>query len=226
MGREDWYRRTTWTPEDQADFFRRLGRTRSDSYKAQRCRVQALCLEKTGDPERILAAVGLLRLVLKHWPDPQFELAGVHWGLAGCLEKLGRTEEALESLRNSIAAQREFPNMTTSAFLDFGWLVIRQNRTDLFEESIALLREFGLVDLDQGPPTEQYRYAAVCAVVADHTGQMDLARQWARLAVGAAKVATKNSWRYPGWIAPSIPPDAGIHDRLEVLAGDPVSPSE
>lgn len=221
MGREDWYRRETWTPEDQIDFFRRLGRTRSDSSKAARCRIQALCLEKTGDPDRILAAIGLLRLVLKHWPDQQFEMAGVHWGLAGCFEKLGRVEEALESIRDSLAAQRAFPTVRNSAYLDFGWLVIRRNRPELFEESIALLRELGPADVDQGPPTERYRYATICAIVADRTGQPELAGPWARRAMDAADAAIANLWQHPRWITSPFPPDAGIHERLQALAEDP-----
>ncbi|MBN8247069.1 MAG: hypothetical protein J0L84_06455 [Verrucomicrobia bacterium] len=220
MGRENWYRRETWTPEDQLDFFRRLDRTRSESSKAGRCRVQALSLEKTGDPERILAAVGLLRLVLKNWPDQQFEMAGVHWGLAGCFEKLGRIHESLGSLRDSLAAQRAFPNVRNPAFLDFGWLAIRSNRPELFEESIALLEEFGPADVDHGPPTERYCYAAICAIVADRTGQSELAGPWARRAMDAASAAIGNLWRHPTWITSPFPPDAGIHERLQVLAVD------
>ncbi len=42
----EWFRRTTWTKEDQEDFFGHLGRSRTQA--PQYVRIQALYLEKTG----------------------------------------------------------------------------------------------------------------------------------------------------------------------------------
>lgn len=48
MGRDDWYRRTTWTSEDAEAFFDRLNRSRGLESKAQYVRIQALDLEEAG----------------------------------------------------------------------------------------------------------------------------------------------------------------------------------
>jgi len=219
MGREDWYRRETWTPEDQAEFFLRLNRGRKAYYKASHCRVQAVYLEKTGDPPRIEAAVGLLRLVLSNWPDQTTELASVHWQLGTCFAKLGRLDEAFASLRDSVAARRLEPLFCNPAFLDFGWLAVTHRRSDLYAEAIALLQEFGPRDgRDSTFPRETYRHAAVCALIADETGQAALAGDWARCALEAAGQRVSGSWKHPEWGVLQEPPDWQVHERLRTLA--------
>jgi hypothetical protein len=44
----DWYRKTTWSEADQADFFARFKRSRTPYNKAQYLRIQANYLEGVG----------------------------------------------------------------------------------------------------------------------------------------------------------------------------------
>jgi hypothetical protein len=72
---ESWYRRRTWTDEDRAGFFARLRRSRSGFHKAQYCRIQAYELQQAGNYH---AALELLDLLMKEWPDDAQKAAVFH----------------------------------------------------------------------------------------------------------------------------------------------------
>ena len=46
MSKDDWFRRTTWSDEDERAFFARLVRSRGIFRKAQYLRIQAVTLRK------------------------------------------------------------------------------------------------------------------------------------------------------------------------------------
>jgi hypothetical protein len=48
MSKTEWFRRTTWTPEDEASFRARLKRSRGSFHKAQYLRIQAEHLQEVG----------------------------------------------------------------------------------------------------------------------------------------------------------------------------------
>jgi hypothetical protein len=56
----DWFRKTSWSETDQADFFARLKRSRGASNKAQYLRIQASHLEGVGSPGLLRASLTLL----------------------------------------------------------------------------------------------------------------------------------------------------------------------
>src|ERR1700722_5779262 len=60
VGREDWYRRTTWSNDDREQFFARLERSREAFHKSQYLRIQAYCLQLAGLYEDALQLLNLL----------------------------------------------------------------------------------------------------------------------------------------------------------------------
>src|SRR2546421_136048 len=66
MGRHDWYRNETWTPEVQAAFRERFDRSRGSFHKAQYLRIQAFYLAKAREHR---AALELLNELLEKHPD-------------------------------------------------------------------------------------------------------------------------------------------------------------
>src|SRR5262245_48893836 len=108
MAETDWFRRATWTDEDQADFIAHLRRCRSSANKAQYLRIQALHLQETGAKPLIMAALGLLEQLVRECPE-RTELASVYLQQGECRMALGKGDDAIESLRQSLEFQRGFP---------------------------------------------------------------------------------------------------------------------
>jgi tetratricopeptide (TPR) repeat protein len=191
LAKIEWFRRTTWTPEDQAAFFQRLERSRTPFHKAQYLRIQAYHLAEVGTALLIEGALALLDRLLTEFPEPS-QLASAYEQRARCLADLGRHEDAFVALEASFAAQRAYPNLETGAYLDFGELAIGLQRTDLYDRAGALLDEFGGREV---LPDSIYRHAVIRAFVAAHRGDRAAAREHARRAIGAAG-RTESPFRY------------------------------
>ena len=202
----DWYRKTTWTPEDERDFRERLKRSRR---RGEHLRLQAFELLTHGLPE---PALRLLDELLVREPDSLF-LTLIHESRAHALIDLGDTEAALHSFRLALAAQRERPNVMSYAALGFAELVLALRRSDLFAEALATLDELH----DRGPfPAIHYRESAVRALIADDQGDVAAARRHARAALDAAATAKAPFTRHPSiGLVKAVDPQA--HARLQSL---------
>jgi hypothetical protein len=71
---EDWYRKTSWTTQDQADFFARLKRARTLG-RAQYLRVQTLTLYRVGDKSLLPLVIAPARKCLTDYPEARMEKA-------------------------------------------------------------------------------------------------------------------------------------------------------
>jgi tetratricopeptide (TPR) repeat protein len=215
MGREDWYRKKTWTPQDREDFWMRLKRSRSAFNKAQYTRIQSVELLATKKPELVEPALELLDTVLRDWPDETSQLASTHQHRAECLVLLGRADEAVAEYRKVFEQQRRIPSWRTGAHLDFAWLVARKNIVELYDEALSALREFGGNEMF---PFQIYIAAAAYALIADQRGDAEGARSWAMVALGEA-AKTHTGFRYhPTLGLVDKPPDEEVHLRLKHLA--------
>ena len=65
MGREDWYRLTSWSESDQEAFFARLNRSRTLYHKSQYARIQAGHLKEAG---YVKESLELLQRLYEEWP--------------------------------------------------------------------------------------------------------------------------------------------------------------
>jgi len=182
LGKVEWYRRSTWTAEDRADFHARLKRSRGTFHKAQYLRLQALALQEVGTEPLLLAALGLLDHLEREYPEPS-QLAAACHQRAECLADLGRYSEALAAYQASFEAQRQAPHFKTEAYLDFGELVLGLKRQDLYPQAVALLNEFGGDELF---PASQYRHATIRALTYEAVGDRRRAREHAERALAAA----------------------------------------
>ncbi len=214
MGREDWYRRTTWTAEDEQVFFARLGRSRSAGHKAQYLRIQAHYLRGTGEPALVAAALKLLNLAVETYPDAR-EAGAVYHERGLCLVAQGRIAEALDALRASLKAERGFPNIKTEAYLDFGWLIVKDQRVAEYPEAAAVLEEFGGRELF---PASHYRHHAIRALLAEAAGDREAAAAHARRALDWASRQESGAPYHPTLgLVRSLDPQ--VHGRLVALGG-------
>jgi tetratricopeptide (TPR) repeat protein len=177
--RDDWCRRSTWTDDDRQEFDARLKRRRGP--KAQYLCIQASYLAKAG---LHTAAIELLDRLLTEFPE-RIELATAHLHKAEIFSALGENELAITEYRAALQAERDFPNVRTNAWLDFGWFVVEKQLSGLYGEVLEVFEEFR----DRSEltfPALEYRYWAVRAIIADSRGDRMGARDFAEQALAQA----------------------------------------
>jgi len=187
---DSWFRRKTWTQEDEAAFFSRLRRSRTAFHKAQYCRIQACELQMVGEYR---AALGLLELVMREWPEAA-QRAAVYHQKAECLEKLGQEAAAIEAYRAAFDAQRKQPTYKTAAHLDFGWLVATRPYPALYDEALRILEEF---ETPSPFPVEEFRSAAIQAFIWNGKGDRERSRRHAEAALAAMRRTHSGFARHP-----------------------------
>jgi tetratricopeptide (TPR) repeat protein len=192
MSQTEWFRRSTWGEADREDFNARLKRSRGAGNKAQYLRIQAGHLAEAGNHA---AAIELLDRLLSEFPH-RIELALAHSQRAASLANLGQCEAAIQEYRVALQTERDFPNVRTKAWLDFGWLVVERQLTDYYDEVSQVLGEFREEGGLRFPATE-YRYAAIQALLADYRGNKARAREFAQQALAEAAKEHSGFRRHP-----------------------------
>jgi tetratricopeptide (TPR) repeat protein len=189
----DWFRKTTWSEADQADFFARLKRSRGDGMKAQFLRIQAYHLEETQSLELVRVAVTLLDKMLIEFPQASpSELPSAYNQKATCLAALGKNGEAIDCYRLALDAERK-TKCRTRAWLDFGRFICERMLFELFDEAVAILDEFKLNGLLF--PIDTYEFSGIHAIIAARKRDIAKAKQFAAAALKAA-AETKSGLRY------------------------------
>jgi tetratricopeptide (TPR) repeat protein len=183
MVKDDWFRRTSWTKEDQDEFFARNARARSADAKEQNARIQAGTLFSTGKPGLIEAALALLERAISDFPETIGHAAALE--LAGsCCEALSRTDEALDYYRAAIERERAYPNVQTNACFHFARMAVEHGRDDLYDEALAGMEAYGPPVF----PLQNYWREGLLAVRAKRDGAPQKAGEHARAALDVAEV--------------------------------------
>lgn len=213
MGRDDWYRRTTWTADDRKAFHERLGRSRGAFHKAQYARIQASYLESAGLHDE---ALELLELILDEFPEKS-ELAMTFLQVAHCRAAKGEIPQAIEAYRASLQAERDLPSSLTQVWIEFPWFVVTSQMTRLYAEAREFLawgREHaGSLEF----PVDRYRRCAVEAFMADEADDPASAQASARAALEAAR-AKDSGLRYHPTVGLVKKQEAAVRRRLKRLA--------
>jgi tetratricopeptide (TPR) repeat protein len=213
MTATEWFRRSTWTDQDRAEFDARLKRARGAASKAQYLRIQAVHLAQA---ELHAAAIELLDRMFAEFPE-RIELAQAHLQKAESLAALGKPDAAIAEFRAALQAQRQLPNVRTQAWLDFGWfVVVERQQTDLFDEVATVLDEFRTVP-SLSFPVEEYRYCTIRSLLAESRGDQPLAREFATRALAQA-TRDHSEFRYHPKLGLVGTQPAEIERRLKRLA--------
>jgi len=181
-GKSDWYRRTTWTPKDAAEFERRLSRARTQ--RSQYLRIQSLTLAEQGDPKLADVAIELARRSLAEDPDSVFT-AELHLTIAQAYATKGDMASAVKAYREAMQAEKKKGQIRCMAYLQFAWFAATRELTELYEEALDALNAMQPEDLVF--PITQYMYFGTLAIICDHWGDSKYARRMARNAMNAAK---------------------------------------
>jgi tetratricopeptide (TPR) repeat protein len=195
MTRRDWFRSTDWDEKTKEAFFERLSRSRSSSAKAQYLRVQAGHLQETNNKRLARAALELLDLMLAQFPEP-LQVAQGQLQRAQCLASFGDFDAAVSAYRAAVEAERNFPNVRTQAWLEFGWFAVERRREQLYPEVLALLDQ--LLPSRRLPfPVDVFRFHGIRALIAADLGRQHEVPGEAQLAMAAAARPTSGLPHHP-----------------------------
>jgi tetratricopeptide (TPR) repeat protein len=205
LGRDDWFRNTSWNPETEAAFMARLRRARD---KSQYLRIQASYLTGTA-PE------AALRLLAHYFQlGEHFDQAQAHVERARAYITLGNLDAALNSYEAALERERAHPRLQTRAHLDFPLLIVMRRLSELYSRAMEIL------DATQSRlmfPIDRYLAHGVRALILDEWGKRDEARNYAALALAAAS-ETESGLRYHQdvGLVPAINDDLAC--RLKAIA--------
>jgi len=188
----DWYRRKTWNIKDEEEYFAKLGRARKDS-RAQYLRVQAIELIETKDKNLLSVAETLLNKILTDYPDNRIEKSQTFNSIGEIYKLREDYEKALEYFQKSLDFEKEFPNVISTAYLNFSETVIRAEKTELYDVVENLL--MGVINRDTLKlPVQNYIMYSVMSVISEFKGDIEQANKYADLAEKNASTQTNTLW--------------------------------
>lgn len=183
MGRDDWYRNTTWNAEIEAEFDQKLRRARE---KFQYLRIQALYLTENY-PEVAL------RLLEQYFSlGENVDMAQAYLQRAQALSVLNDFDGAFASYEAALEQERCRPNSKTQAYLDFPCLVLETKRESLYSRALEVLNTHSERPMF---PIDRFRAHGARALLVHHFDRKDEARAEAELAMAAAQ-ETESGFRH------------------------------
>jgi len=187
----DWFRKKSWSDQDEEEFFRKLDRARCTS-RAQYLKIQGIVLLQAKDDALLDVAERLLKLVLADYPDDMFQRSSTLHTLGEIEVRRERFEKATEYFELALEAERKFPQVTTQAFLDFAELVVKQRIVDKCDAVETLINERASSVLF---PIQKYKAYSILSIINSFRGRTDQADRFAKLANEYANAET-SGFRY------------------------------
>jgi tetratricopeptide (TPR) repeat protein len=213
MGKQDWFRSTTWTPEVQTQFFTRLKRSKSNYHRAQYIRIQAHTLQYDASPPHYEDALELLDYLINKNPEPS-ELAMAYLQRAQCLENTGHIDDATQAFLSSLSAEKAYPNVKTNAPIEFAMFVLHHNLKQHYDTTLSSLEGIEVQNLF---PISQYQFNLAHAILLAEKGKADIARLYAQKALAAAQ-QTYSGFRFHPTLGLVEKIDSQLHSRLQEIA--------
>lgn len=182
----DWYRRKSWTENDEAEFFTKLNRARKDG-RAQYLKIQAIELISTEKKELLKVAEILLNKMLTEYPEDDFNKSSALHNLGKIYKQNGDEIKAIQYYKKAIDFEKIYPNVQTLAYLDFSELIVKTKATSEYNEVEKILME-------KQPkivfPVEKYKVNSILSIINKYNNKVDKAELYAKLAEESATVET------------------------------------
>jgi hypothetical protein len=211
--RDDWYRSSAWSNDDRSDFEERLKRASPHS-RPQYLRIKAIALRKHGGPVQRAAARELNERVLREHPGAVVDATIAREELARLAEEDGLTDEAIEHWR-AAASPPAKGVPTGDAYLRLPELLIQSDDPERWKEAASVIALI-TPERDLLFSSQRFRYAVVCARLADRNRDRDSAARFAEAALAEADRTQPDLRRHRdlGW----ADADAATVGEMERLA--------
>jgi tetratricopeptide (TPR) repeat protein len=204
VGRDDWFRNTSWNREIEDAFYKKLARAKD---KYQYLRIQASLLG-SGYPEVAL------RLLDEYFAlGDHLDAAQAHVQRAAAYLCLNQTDSAVLAYEAALAREVIFPNLRTRACLELPFLVATRRLSQYYERAIALL-EANKDDLVF--PADRFTWNCALALIRSEQGDRQGAREAAGRALGASS-EMRSGLRYHPTVGLVGSIDASLRRRLKHL---------
>ncbi|WP_338840749.1 hypothetical protein [Flavobacterium ginsenosidimutans] len=182
----DWYRKKSWTKEDEEHFFAKLSRARKDG-RAQYLKIQAIELVETKEPKLLNVAKELLEKILDEYPNDNFNKSSVYNTLGDIFLLENTTEKAIEYYKKSIDFEKVYPNVKTDSYLIYSELIIKNQLSHEYL-SVEKLLEETISDLLF--PIDKYKVFSILAILNYYNSKKEIAKEYAELANENAQAET------------------------------------
>ena len=139
--KQDWFRKKTWTEEDQKDFFTKLNRARQSS-KCQYLYLQACALAYTVATAEAAIAVAEMGLAVADHEIQKVDIYGVQ---AVAFANLGKIPETLNAYKSLFEIQKT-KGCQGDYHIHFAKFLLRHHLTSHYGEGIDAIVDFGLKD--------------------------------------------------------------------------------
>jgi hypothetical protein len=199
MGREDWYRRTSWAEAERGFFEEKLRRARRAS-RAGYLRVQGTLLTESSDESVRAAGRELLfRAIEDHADDNPLEGNWARANLARALAREGLLEDAERWYRECAHHQEAGGyGLNTDCHLGLAEVLLRRASAD----ATAVEQAAAALDMasELNPPlfhADAWRFSAALARLAAARGDAERAREWATRALEVADIDEPQVPRHP-----------------------------
>ena len=213
MTTQEWFRRQTWSAEDEAEFEKKLAR--AGSQRSQYLHIQALTLAETEDPALADPAIALANRQLQEDPDGIFR-GQVLCTIARASAIKGDVTGAVDTYRQAVKAEGE-PGVRCCAYLQMAWFVVSRELAEFYQEVLSTM-EGSMRDGDLMFPAAQYKYFGALALISKAFGDAENASRMARNALEAAMNRRSPFDRQPG-VGLVGNTSTAVHRRIEELAG-------
>ena len=182
MGRDDWYRNTTWDSAVAEAFEAKFRRARD---KAQYLRIQAHTLAST-HPNVTLQLLDRYFALGEH-----FDMAQAYVDRANAYLELGDIEAAFSAYEAALVRERVFPRLITNARTDYPYLVALLRAEHRYPSALAIIHAF---PQPSEFPAHRFKLHAAAAMILADTDRAASCRH-AREAIDAA-AETHSGFRY------------------------------
>ncbi|MDU1903312.1 MAG: hypothetical protein E6772_00905 [Dysgonomonas sp.] len=187
----DWYRKKTWTKEDEEYFYQKLKRAREYG-RPQYLRIQAITLIDTHENDLLDVAEILLNKILEDYPENKLERSSAFHSLGDIYKLHEDYATAINYYKEAIDFEKKFPNVRTMAYLDYSELIIKTNQENKYNAIEKLLKS-KLLELVF--PIEKYKVCSILSIINKHNGKLTQAKEYAVLAEQYANEQT-SGFRY------------------------------
>jgi tetratricopeptide (TPR) repeat protein len=178
----DWYRKTTWSTEEENEFFSKLKRSQKLS-RPQYLIIQASTLNNANDDELLITALKLVEKYFDEYSDDKFNKSSAFKLKGDISYKMEKYDLALENYKKAMDFEKIYPQIKTDAYLNYSELVIQLNKTDLFGTvEIILLKQAQKSDF----PKAKYIKNAILSIIYKHKNNMEKSNYYKTLAEEAA----------------------------------------